>query len=134
MSTSPMVLPVYPWPMSDERLELVKQAKAALELPYKIMPAPAVPGSPGRVLCFGRPAPFYTESVVVGADNVDKLDSVKAALEFTLEAPAGTSGSFTEQMWLSAVMGCEVTLEYELSKHDLEDERIEKEIARAAHG
>ncbi|MGO2150824.1 MAG: hypothetical protein ACTH32_06440 [Microbacterium gubbeenense] len=114
--------------MDDERLSALKEAKARIGVPYKIVPVRAVPGSPGRILCWGRPAPFYTESVVIAAENALNVESVTNALRFLLEAPAGAQGSVTEEDWMEAVVGCPVALVQELSAADLEDERVEREI------
>ena len=126
--SAPVPVPCYPWPLSDGQMETLRSAKASLDLEYRIMPVQAFPGSPGRVLCYGRPAPFYTESVVVGVGNELKVDSVKAALRFLLEAPEGAEGGFGEQAWLEAVLGCSVNLAYEMTEQDLRDEEAERRI------
>lgn len=126
--SAPIPLPIYPYPLDDERLAVLREAKARMGVDYTVQPVPAVPGSPGRILCWGRPAPFYTESVVIRPENALNTDSVANALRFLLEAPEGAEGSVTEQDWLEAVLGCGVNLVYELSEVDLADERMEREI------
>lgn len=97
---------------------MVKRAKLEVGVSYAVQPAPAVLGSPGRILCFGEVPPFLCESVLIGPENVDRYESVLAALRFWLTAPEGAQGSITEAAWLSGVMGCEVTLAFE-DKSDL---------------
>ena len=99
---------VYPWPLSAERDALLRRAKAALNIQLKIFPTPAVPGSPGRVLAFGAVPPWFAESVLIAPENTGSEESVSNALSFLLTAPPGAPGSFTGEMWLSAVMKCKV--------------------------
>ena len=122
-------LPIFPYPLTPERYALIGQALSTIALPYQLQPAPGVPGSPGRILCFGRPAPFYGESVVVRPENVDNVDSIRRALEFLLKAPAGTPGSFTEEMFMEAIFGPGTRVIAELDEFDL---REEEEAARYA--
>jgi hypothetical protein len=114
MSADVRPLPVHPYPLTAAQESTLRQAKAELDLPYLVQVVPAVPGSPGRMLCFGEPAPFYTESVVIRPENVERLESVKAALDFMLNAPAGAAGSFTEEMWMQAMFGEGTKLAYEI--------------------
>lgn len=108
MNADVVPVPVFPWPLSAERDTLLRRAKAALNIQLKIFPTPAVPGSPGRVLAFGAVPPWFAESVLVAPENVGNVASVSKALSFLLTAPPGTPGSFTGEMWLSAVMKCKV--------------------------
>lgn len=118
MSADPIPLPIFPWPMSPEREALVREAYNATGTHVSIIPCPAVPESPGRVLAFGQIPDFVCETVLIRAENVDNVDSIRRALDFTLHTPmvpGGTPGTFTHAMWLSAVMGCEVKFLYEES-------------------
>lgn len=101
-------VPVHPWPLSDARLAVLKAAKASLGLPYLIEPVESVPGSPGRVLCFGERPAWMTARAPIRPANVNNVDSVAAALRFALEAH--NDPRFDEADWLSEVMGCEVRL------------------------
>lgn len=103
-------LPIWPHSVTPEQLELVKRAKLEVGVPYSVQPAPAVLGSPGRVLAFGEVPPFLCETVLIAPENVDRYESVLGAVRFWLTAQEGAEGSITEAMWLSGVMGCEVTL------------------------
>lgn len=103
-------LPIHPWPLSDDRLALLKLAKASLGLPYQIVPVEAVHGSPGRVLCFGERPPFVCKTAPIQAQNVNELPSITAAMKFALE---DRSDRFDEADWLSGVMGCNVVFSHE---------------------
>ena len=100
-------LRIHPWPLPEGRLDLLRKAKMMLQTEIKVIPVEALPGSTGRVLAFGEPPPFFSESVLVR--NVDDVDSVRNALSFLLEAPDGADQLFTEEDWLSSVMGVPVT-------------------------
>lgn len=102
-------LPVYPWPLSDERMELLKQAKARIDTPIRVVPVEAAYGSPGRVLSFGATPPFICKSAPIAAQNVDNVDSIERALRFFLD-PWADERMFGEEHWLSNMLGCDVTL------------------------
>lgn len=104
------VRPLRLWPhdITEAQLAMIRQGKADMDVDFKILPSPAEPGGPGRVLAFGQIPPFFSESVVIGGDNVNRPESIRAAMEFALTAPAGAPGSFTEEAWLQAVMGVPV--------------------------
>lgn len=106
--TAPIPVPIHPWPLPEGRLDLLRSAKMMLQTDVTIIPVEATPGSEGRVLAFGELPPFVSEAVLIR--NVDSVDSVSKALSFLLEAPEGSPGLFTEEMWLSAVFGCGVRL------------------------
>lgn len=99
-------LPVWPWPMSDVRTALLSFAEASLGLPYVIQPVQAVPGSPGRILCFGTVQPWLAPYAPILPENVDKVESIAAALRFCLE---DSSARFDDAAWLSRAMGVPVT-------------------------
>lgn len=102
-------VPIYPWPMEPARLELLKQAKALLDLPYKIVPVEAVPGSPGRVLAWLRPW-WLCRYAPIKPLNAENVQSIAAALKFALEADSGRTNDrrFNEEHWLTSVMGVDV--------------------------
>lgn len=102
-------LPIFPPDPTSERLDLIREANAQIDTDVKIMPRPAVPGSPGRVLAFGEVPDFFSETVLIRPENVDNPDSVCAALEFWLTGDAEPA-SISHEQWLSAVMGCGVKL------------------------
>lgn len=87
-------------------MALLRDAKAALKTDVKVIPVEALPGTGGRILAFGQVPPFCCESVLI--KSIDSAESIARALDFFLTAPAGAPGSFTEEMWLSAVMDAEV--------------------------
>lgn len=105
-------LPIWPHTATPERLAMVKRAKLEIGVPFAVQPAPAVLGSPGRILAFGEVPPFLCETVLIAPENVDRYESVLGALTFLLTAPEGAPGSIDEAAWLGGVMGCEVTLAY----------------------
>lgn len=103
-------LPIWPHTVTPEQLELIKRAKIEIGVPYSVMPSPAAPGSPGRILALGEVPPFICETVLVAPENVERYESILGAMRFWLTAEAGAEGSIDEAAWLSGVMGCEVTL------------------------
>jgi hypothetical protein len=100
-------IPVFPWPLSDARLELLKAAKQSLSLDYRIEPVEAAYGSPGRVLCFGETPGFLCKTAPIRPENVDSVASIAAALRFALE---DSGPQFDEASLLSKWMGGEVRL------------------------
>lgn len=106
--TPTIPLRIWPHDITEEQLDMILEAKATLDTDVQVIPSPAAPGGPGRVLAFGEIPPFFCESVIIGAANVDRVESIRAALKHLLTAPAGAPGSFTEEEWLGAVMGCNV--------------------------
>lgn len=103
-------LPIWPHTVTEAQLEMVKRAKLEIGAPFAVQPSPAVPGSPGRVLAFGEVPPFLSETVLIWPDDVGNYEVVKEKMRLWLQAPEGTGGTVTEEMWLSHVMGCNVTL------------------------
>jgi len=103
-------LPIWPHEMTPERDAMLRAAKAELDLPFKIVPSPAAPAGPARVLAFGAVPPFLCEFVYIRPENVDRYESVRGALHACLTAPAGHGGVITEEQWMSAVMGAPVRL------------------------
>lgn len=101
-------LPLWPHSLSPEQLALIKRAKLEVGPSFDVLPSPAVPESPGRILAFGEVPPFLCESVLIAPENVDRYESVLAAMRFWLTAPEREPGTITPEMWLSHVMGCNV--------------------------
>lgn len=107
MTEGPIPLPVWPRGITAERMELLKQAKATLNSPIRILPVPADYGSPHRVLCFGEMPPFVAKTVPIRPENVSSVDSIAKALQFWLD-PWADPHQFAEEFWLGSVMGCDV--------------------------
>jgi len=74
-------LPVYPQKPQAAILDMLKQAKQQLNLPYKISPEKAVPGSPGRVLAIQEKPNFICDYAYIANPNVESLT---AALQWVL--------------------------------------------------
>lgn len=108
MSVETLPLPVFPWPVTDERLQLLKEAKGRLDTDVKVIPVEAAYGSPGRVLCFGALPPFICKTAPIAAGNENSVDSIEGALRYWLEDFGDTR--FDEAHWLSGMLGCNVTL------------------------
>jgi hypothetical protein len=108
MAEGPRPLPIWPHDITDEQHEMIRRAKLEVGVDFSVMPAPAVPGSPGRVLAIGAVPPFFCESVLVSPQNVNTYSSILGAMRFWLTAEPGEPGSFVESEWLSYVMGCDV--------------------------
>lgn len=104
-----MPLPVFPWPISEARMGLLKAAKARIDTPIRVVPVEAVYGSPGRVLTFGLTPPFICKTAPIAPQNVESVDSVERALRFWLN-PFSDERQFAEDHWLSNVLGCDVVL------------------------
>lgn len=134
--TTPVVpLPVHPWPLSPERLALLRDAKAAIDAQYglevRIVPVEAIPGSPGRTLCFGSPPPFVTEAVVIRAENAEAPESVRGALQFVLRAPEGAPATYSEADMLSMFLG--VRVRELVDPFELGNAEHDWEMQKAAH-
>lgn len=57
-------LPLWPYPVKPEYMALIREAKARMDVDYKIFPRPSVAGS-GLTLAFGTPAPHMGDSLVL---------------------------------------------------------------------
>lgn len=77
---SAVPLPIYPFEQPQEVRDLVFQAIAALNLPYEVHPAPAKPGSPGRVLALGAFPDFVCDLTFVRPENVTRPESIRGAV------------------------------------------------------
>lgn len=108
----PDVTPLAVWPhdITDDQVQMIRRAKVELGIAYPMQIVPGVPGSPVRILCFGQIAPFFGEHVLIAPENATRYESIRGALECLLTADEGDPRIFDEEMWLSAVMGCQVTL------------------------
>ena len=101
-----IVLPLWPHDLAADKRAWI-EAKAADALGSPVMVVPAVIGSPGRVLAFGRPPDFLCDSVVVSEASSNDPAAVEAAIRYLLLDPSDER-VVTEERWLSAVMGAEV--------------------------
>lgn len=112
--------PLCTWPhtIPDEQMQLIRQAKAKLDLPYKVIPSPAVPGGHERVLAMGELPPFLCEAALV--KDPTSAESVENALRWLLTAPEGDKRGFGYTEYLSAIFGPGVT--------ELESETIESAV------
>ena len=79
-------VPIHPWPPTPADLELLKAVKATLDLPYKIVPVEALPGSPGRVLAFREDTPLLVDSAVV--TDPGNTAALQTALSWVLDPTA----------------------------------------------
>lgn len=72
--------------------EALKAAKVALDLPFSIVPAPAVPGSPTRVLAMREVPPFIADYALVRdpSNPAAMLAAMGWALDDTIEDPRAT--------------------------------------------
>lgn len=74
-------LPLYPYPVTDEQMAMIRAAKERLNVPYKILPRPSVAGS-GVTLAFGEPAPHVGDSLVI--EHPVDVETVFWALKIVL--------------------------------------------------
>lgn len=103
--TAPVPLQIHPWPMSPERLELVKRAKASLALPITVQPVHADPGVGGRVLAFGEPPAHVCSAVLIPEEYVGRVEAVTEALRQVLTVPAGVVKTIEPDDYLSVLLG-----------------------------
>lgn len=68
-------LPVYPHKPTGADLELIKQAKRALNVDILITPVDAVPGSPGRILALRDGVPWLADHALVRNPTVESITS-----------------------------------------------------------
>lgn len=99
-------LPVYPYPLTDAQLAILKQAKASIDTDVLVVPVEAHPGSPGRVLSFGVRPPWLCKCAPIAAENVNRVESVAAALRFWLDDHG--SDAYGEAWWLGSLWGVPV--------------------------
>lgn len=108
-------LPCWPFPPKPEQVKAIKAAKDALckrdGLEFGLQLAPAVPGSPGRVMAFAPP-PFLCEAAIVRSLEVDRMAEY---LEHCLDDSTDASRGLTWEAWLTATLNVpvrEVTHQY----------------------
>lgn len=97
-------LPVYPQKPQEPILGMLRQAKAQLNISFKISPERAVPGSPGRVLAIGSKPDFICDYAYVANPTVESLTSALAWCLGLREDPRGV----TMGRMLSEIFGGEV--------------------------
>ena len=103
MTTHSEPLAIWPWPAPPEQLEVVRQAYLALGLDYSILPCPAVPGGPVRVLALGAPAPFLCDSAVIARPLA--LDSVLPGLRWVLTGDVNDTRGYMLVDQLTSLLG-----------------------------
>lgn len=81
-STDLRPLPIYPWPLNEVDYGAVRLAKARLGVEWKVLPRPAIAGSPGRILALREPPPFLCDYALV--NDPQNGNSMLAALEVAL--------------------------------------------------
>ena len=102
-------LHVHPWPLSPERMALLKAAKASLtDVDILVVPHEAIYGVATRILAFGERPPFICNYALIAPENVDNVQSIANALQFVLTAPP-EAAPFDHAHWLSDVFGVPVT-------------------------
>lgn len=96
-------LQIYPWPVSDEQLGLVKEAKAGVHTDVKVLPTRAVPGLHARVLALGSLPPWVCDAAFV--KDCMNVESITAALDWLLNAPPESDRGFMVKDYLEAMFG-----------------------------
>lgn len=107
MTDNLIPLAIWPHDIPDEQMDLIRQAKAALNLPFRVLPSPAVPGSPTRVLGMGSLPPFLCDCALV--NDPTNPESVENALRWLLTAPEGDDRGFMALDYLNMWFGPGVT-------------------------
>lgn len=114
-------LALHPWPVPEEHLSVVRAAKAALNLPFRVSPCQAVPASPTRVLALGSLPPFVCDCAPV-SDPLN-VESVKAALLWVLDPEQPLERGYTVVDYLQAAFGPglrEITDSWDVNPVDLQ--------------
>lgn len=112
-------LALHPYPVPDAVLALLKRAKGELDVEYQVVPVPAVPGGPTRVLAFMAPPPFLCEcAIVVDPTN---YEAIREGMKLVLQGDADDSRLFTSLDYLRALMGPDVR---EISDEELRREQF----------
>lgn len=101
MSDTLLPLPIFPYPVSKEDMDAIKAAKASMNVDFKVLPRPAVPGSPGRVLALREKPSWFTAYAPVA--HPERPESMKAALEWVLSDKDDPRG-VTDVQWLQELM------------------------------
>jgi len=96
-------LAIWPHEIPDEQMALIKQAKANIDVPYRVLPSPAVPGGHERVLAMGELPPFLCDAALV--KDPTNPQSVENALRWLLTAPEGDERGFGYTQYLEAIFG-----------------------------
>jgi len=76
------LLNLWPYPLAPEDLELVKQAKAALDLDVQLKPRGAVIGGEGRILALREPPPWITWDGYALVRDPENPGAMQAALRW----------------------------------------------------
>ena len=96
-------LQVYPWPMDEDQLGVLKEAKASLDLDFRIMPTRAVPGLHARVLGLGSKPPWFCDCAV--SVEPKQLVSLTGALRWVLTAPESSNDGYMVMDYMKSVFG-----------------------------
>lgn len=111
-------LALWPHNIPDEQMALIKQAKANIDVPYRVLPSPAVPGGHERVMAMGELPPFLCEAALV--KDPTNAQSVENALRWLLTAPESDNRGFGYVDYLAAIFGPGVK--------ELEPETVERKV------
>lgn len=98
--------------MGTDRETLFLWAQAELNLDVTLVPVPAAYGSPGRVICFGKLPDFMCKTLPIAPQNVNNVESVKAAITAFLD-PWYPDDKFDEAWLMGVWMGAEIRFMYE---------------------
>jgi hypothetical protein len=115
---SAVPLAIFPYPLPPEITEVTKRAFMSLDLPFAVVPVPANPGEPGRILALGALPPFVCDCAPV-ADATNE-DSVRNAIRWVLTAPQGDENGYMVLDYLKAAFGPET--------RELPPEEIEQKV------
>ena len=96
---------IYPFPLEPDVLELVKSAKAALELDFLVLPMAAHAGCNGRVLAIGSPPPFLTDHALIRDPR--NAEAMMAGLKWAITSIEDSRATLKVDM-LSQIFGAEV--------------------------
>lgn len=114
-------LPIYPWPVSAEDMAAVKQAKLDSGLSFKVMPRPAVPGSPGRILALRKEPHFLTVEPFALVADPSNAAGMLAAMRFVYDPNNDDPRGRSALTQLRAIFGKDVK---EIGKEQLALENV----------
>lgn len=88
-------------------IEALRAAKTALSLPFRVLPVPAVPGGPTRVLALREAPPFLCDYALV-RDPANPA-ALEAAMAWVLNPQKGDPRAVLVIDMLRAIFGDDVT-------------------------
>jgi len=96
---------IHPWPISESDMNAIREAKAALDLPFKVIPRPLDVKVWGRVLALREAPSALTDYALVS--DPDSPERLQAALSWVLSTRVDPRAT-TVLKTLQSIMGGDV--------------------------